>query len=319
MTYLKKFVNLKTIGHHFLCLFLLLPPPFILERYFHVKICYFHVKILFTYTFFFFKFWFENITPLFILPFLLSLSGSHVLCVSRIIIIILSYLFFVCFDGSRHYLFFTFVLSLPCKTLCLSRLLLFLFLSFLSFWMDPSTIYFSLLRALTPMQDLVSLSIIIIIIFIYSVFLDGSLHYLFFAPSCFPSHAGLCVSTDYYYFYSFFFCLFGWTLALFLFYSLLSLPCRTLGLLKLYFYFGNWYFRTKDAEISTPFIFLSLAPFVYWTELPPFFALISYPFFQLFLLYLTKLLGWMSGEKASFGRVSLSCFLPNSNIWIFSF
>ena len=233
LTYLKKFVNLKTIGHHFLCLFLLLPPLFILERYFHVKICYFHVKILFTYTFCFFKFWFENITPLFILPFLLSLSGSHVLCVSRIIIIILSYLFFVCFDdpatiyflpscSHSHaklcvsldycyfyfylfclfgwipplFIFHSFVLSLPCKTLCLSRLLLLLFLSILSFWTDPSTIYFLLLRAFPPMQDFVSLPIIIIFILFSFVFLDGPWHYFFFTP-CSPSHAELWVSWNF--------------------------------------------------------------------------------------------------------------------------
>jgi hypothetical protein len=55
----------------------------------------------------------------------------------------------------------------------LSRLLLFFFLPILSFWTDPSTIYFLLLRALPPMQDFVSLPIIIIFILISFVFLDG--------------------------------------------------------------------------------------------------------------------------------------------------
>ena len=126
--------------------------------------------------------------------FLPSCSHSHAkLCVSLDYCYFYFYLF--CLFGwiPPLFIFYSFVLSLPCKTLSLSRLLLLLFLSILSFWTDPSTIYFLLLRAFPPMQDFVSLPIIIIFILFSFVFLDGPWHYFFFTP-CSPSHAELWVS-----------------------------------------------------------------------------------------------------------------------------
>ncbi len=86
---------------------------------------------------------------------------SHVrLCVSLDYYYFYFYLFCLFGRIPPLFIFYSFVLSLPCRTLCLSQLLLFLFLYLLSFWTDPDTISFLLLLALPPMQDFGSLEIL---------------------------------------------------------------------------------------------------------------------------------------------------------------